>query len=157
MSTRYWEARDGWHFNYSTEPTHRCPAVPERDGDGRWVVTPAIVQAAELLGGLDPYALARRIGSASHGHRKRDDDGKLITPARCEACGARLELVGYRAHVERPVAPDEDATGERITRRLGWQPMRTVKSVMLDTRREAKAWAYDEYRTHRNALQEATA
>lgn len=169
----YFEAPDGRRFNWNKEPTYTCPHEGIRYevhdfGTGKVTITDArpadeavgitfsryiseeTKQAAAALG-VDPLKLAKMITA---GHRstygRERVDGKLTE--KCRACGAKMERLGFRCWIDRPVSADEATEGEQASKaiagRLGFaDPRRTVQTFYAETKREADRWARDELAT----------
>ena len=136
---RYWEAPDGRRFNYSVEPTFNCPNAAGTAG-------PAFAVAAEALG-AEAEQLARIVSGAHCSHRYgrvRDAGGKLTD--RCTICGARMARQGFRCWIDAPNYEDTGASPTAMAR-LGFGPPRTtLRTIWLDTKREAREWCYEEYK-----------
>lgn len=181
MSYRYYQAPDGRHFCYATHPTFSCPhsrslwdyhdletgetKVVEREPGERMGftftrhVSDRVVHGARQLG-MDPERLATLIATA---HRRDSGrariDGKLTN--KCKVCGATMERIGFRCWTERPYTEEEleDSTARTtvaINARLGTQALRTVRSLYVDTKKEARRWAYDEFQIAKFAHEEET-
>jgi hypothetical protein len=185
MSWRYWGLPDGREFRFATEPLFECPQAaivyevwdPSKPVGSEKTITrrrpeeavgvthtrhvTAEAQAAADALGVDPKKL---LGMLTAAHRRNGlgvrarVDGRLTD--RCDVCGARMERKGYMAAVWEPT-PEEELGDSRSTVELnrhlnpGYVHMRPVKVVYLDTRREAKQWAYDEYATAKAVVEEA--
>jgi hypothetical protein len=169
VSSRYYQGPGGEHVCWNVEPTFQCPlarvqydVLDMETGETRGPVesqsetvgitytrhvSPAMAQAAAVLG-VDGKLLERIVERAHHSNYGRlRVNGKLTD--RCKACGGKMDRLGFRVWVDRPIAAGEETEGERtgkmMARRMGFAaPMRTVKSAHVDTKREAIAWARDE-------------
>lgn len=179
MSYRYYEAPDRRQFCYATHPTFTCPQsrslwdyhdletgdtkVVEREPGERMGVTftrhvnDRVKHGARQLG-MDPDRLAGMIAVA---HRRDSGrariDGKLTD--KCKVCGAKMERVGFHCWVERPYTEEElESSSARATvslnAALGTQALKTIRNLYVDTKKEAREWAYDEFKTAKAAEEE---
>ena len=148
---RYWDGPEGRRYCFTTEPLMECPNVPEpqREAGSGYVVTAVAKAVAAALSTTEQDAcrVLRRAHSGSRGHRRRVD-GKLTD--RCDSCGAKMRNRGYFAYVEEPVPEEELTSLQRTSAALNARlsgnatQYRRIRDVQVDTRREAKAWAWDE-------------
>lgn len=162
---RYYEGKDGRHYCYAKEPTFRCPmgepteyVVPAPEGsetEGAHVLKDgtkaAVTAAAETLGigALELGMMLKRAHQSGRGGRKRVG-GKLTDT--CDACGHKLDRLGYRGWVERePTAEEADNSSDRINARLfgGGPRWRTDESHYFDTKKEVMEWAREEAKLER--------
>lgn len=155
MSYRYYAAPGGYEFAYASAPTFLCPhsdfAWVDEDADPadrEWIPSEAARAVAVALGTTDQDACRMlRRAHASHSHRRRRVDDKLTD--RCDACGAKMRRKGFRAWAQRP-RQNDGGTGQRIAERLGMSPpAEVVESVYVETKREARAWAYAKHEEHK--------
>lgn len=140
MSYSSWYVEAGvTHYNWSKEPTYRCPLA-----DGEMISLATIEPAAAALG-LSLERLARIITRAhrgGNGHRRRVD-GKLTDE--CSSCGHKMKRLGYRAWIDEPIPASERTEGQAIGAALGHgAPRRTTRTTWHKTKREAEAWARHE-------------
>lgn len=137
----YWyiDGADGRRYCYAKEPTYRCHVgAIERDPvapDAGYVLTPAIVAAADKLE-IDAQFLARKL---RHSPERSRVNGKLTDD--CNACGHRMERVGFRYWIE--VVDTESRTpSTQLTQMMGGTPTKTVEGPWFaKTKQAAKQWA----------------
>lgn len=138
----YWFVDDGdTHFNWSKEPTYRCPLAERADE-----YPEGLERAASLLG-ISIERLARMVlrAHSGYGHRARVDD-KLTDV--CSSCGRKMRRLGYRAWIDEPADEPADGVGainRRLSAHLGFgEPRRRVRTTWHKTKKEAEAWARHE-------------
>lgn len=175
---RYWELGDR-RFCFTDKPRFECPhesityefrdpttgevTVTSRRPEERVGITfsrhvPAewaTAAAALDVDGAKLLAAVQRVHRGDGGRCRVN--GKLTN--RCKACGAKLIAHGYSAYVEELVPEDERDEMQRANARLAATfgtggVYRRVKGVQVDTKREAKQWAWDEFVLARNAAAE---
>jgi hypothetical protein len=145
MFGSYWyiEGADGRHYCYSKEASYRCPigagGEPPKDGSGLTAAErESRIQRAAVVVGVSKEFLMRKLGHS--GHRARVD-GRLTE--HCEACGHRLERLGFRYWIESD-KPQEglSETTRRLNRAMGGSGFTMVEGPWYaDTKKDAQAWA----------------
>jgi hypothetical protein len=155
----YIDGAPGVRFCWLKEPTYVCRYAPGV-ADFRTVedrLREAAPELADVAGGLgiEIGRVMNRAHSGGRGGRRRVND-KLTD--RCDACGAKMRRLGFRAWREELKAPDETTEGERARAAIGeafggdglaW---RTTESHYMGTKREAEAWARENVAVSRAAV-----
>lgn len=150
-SYRYYDAGGGRHFCYAVAPTFLCPygqlKVPTADED--WEVPEPFMQAAQALDVM-PAALLGMVVRGHRNNRRLRVNGQLTD--RCETCGHKMDRLGFRCWEETPKAP---SGLDNVASRLGSAPPTDiVRTVYVDTKKEAREWAYEEMRIAKSVAKE---
>lgn len=124
MSQRYYTTPDGWEFSYTVEGRASCPHESGPPEAFAAAAAEAGFDAALLWGGKDAHNVY--------------DDGDR--PGYCRRCGHKGTRKVYWAWVYRPVE-NPDPSPLRSNRER-------VASFESPLRREAKAWAFEQYQVH---------
>lgn len=145
MSYRYYQGAPGRRYCYAPDPTFTCPygQLKYTTENEEWSAPEPFMQAAALLD-VFPDSLVRLVVRGHRNNRRARIDGKLTD--RCDNCGHRMERLGFRCWVEQDKPPGQFGTSDEITSRLGGTPTEIVKTVYLDTKKEARSWALEESR-----------
>ena len=152
MSYRYYNGAPGRRYCYAADPTFVCPYGQLKvSTDEQWEVPEAFAQAAALLD-VFPDNLVRLVVRGHRNNRRARIDGKLTD--RCDNCGHRMDRLGFRCWIEQDRPPEHWGTSDQITRSLGGTPSEIVKTVYLDTKKEARSWALEESRISKAAAAE---
>lgn len=181
---RYWEDGHGRRYCYAKDALFECPheglwyeltdpetgekTLTKRQPAERLGITfsraatPEQDNAAAVLG-MDPVKLGAMIAQA-HSRRGRERlrvDGRLTD--RCGCCGARMERKGFRVWIDEPVPEEELSSGQRTSAAISSRifggsgtQLRVIRERWLDTKKEARAWAYEEYRLAQATIAEMT-
>jgi hypothetical protein len=134
VSYRYYHTVDGWQFQWYTTPDTRCPYA---DGP-----PPTILIAADSVG-ANAAAFWPKARLHAEGY-ERDSRGHRVRTGTCTACGTKVEVLGWRAKVTRPM--DDQGLFREV-----------VREEVFGLRKEAKAWAHDEWNRHVDVMNEVEA